>query len=80
MTRIRTLLLAAVSAAAVFAVTAPASADTCYDRYGRPYGCYYYDRPARYYAPPPRYYYAPPPPPRYYYPPARPGFSFYFSN
>ncbi|MBM3547397.1 MAG: hypothetical protein FJX54_10610 [Alphaproteobacteria bacterium] len=82
MTRIRTLLAAAagvIAATAVTTVAKPASADTCYDRYGRPYACYYYDRPARYYAPPPpRYYY--PPPPRYYYPPPRPGFSFYFSN
>jgi len=86
MTRIRTLLAAAaglLAATAVMTDAKPASADTCYDRYGRPYACYsYYDRrPARYYySPPPRYYYPPPPPPRYYYPPPRPGFSFYFSN
>lgn len=80
MTRIRTLLAAAVGVLSVVAVTAPASAQTVYyDRYGRPY-YRYYDPPPAYYAPPPAYYYRPYRPRVYYPPPPRPGFSFYFSS
>lgn len=81
MTRIRTILAAAVGALSVVAVTAPASAQTVYyDRYGRPYYRTYSPPPPAYYAPPPAYYYRPYRPRVYYPPPPRPGFSFYFSG
>ena len=81
MTRIRTLLAAAVGVLSVVAVTAPASAQTVYyDRYGRPYYRTYDPPPPAYYYPPPAYVYRPYRPRVYYPPPLRPGFSFYFSS